>query len=525
MKIGMTTYALALLAVTGLGASASAQFPATETAQLEPELGQFAGASVALHGDVAFVSAPGDLTIGSSRFVHAYRRNAGQWVLEQSLASPDPHTRFGFALDFDGTTLVVGSPLLPSGTTHGRADTYTWSGAAWVGAELPPPPVFDPVTGFGNCVAVDGELVLVGAPLTDVPVGPGQNGTNVGAAYAYRSDGAGAWKLKQQVAPSPPIHDLAFGAALDISGHDAIVGAGSSQPAYAFHFANGTLWSQTQVLVPSQVTPTNGFGQAVSLAGDRAVIGAWQDMTFFPDQGAVFVFERTCDHQWVETQRINAPPGAAGYGHSVGIHGQAVIIGAEGEDAPGANMAGAAYAYRWDGVSFGLEQHLQVAVPEENDQLGGSLAMDGDRALIGAKGASPLAGGSAFVFDAAPVASPWTDLGHALAGASEPRLHGTGTLQAASPLTLAVECGPAGAMGALFIGLGEINAPFKGGVLVPLPLVSATLLLDGSGGLVLATSWPALPPGTTIALQAWVVDAGGPAGVSASNGLRATAMP
>ena len=51
-------------------------------------------------------------------------------------------------------------------------------------------------------------------------------------------------------------------------------------------------------------------------------------------------------------------------------------------------------------------------------------------------------------------------------------------------------------------------------MLVPEPLVAAALLLGAQGGLALPATWPALPPGTAVSLQAWLSDAGG----------RATAM-
>ena len=78
----------------------------------------------------------------------------------------------------------------------------------------------------------------------------------------------------------------------------------------------------------------------------------------------------------------------------------------------------------------------------------------------------------------------------------------------------------------LFAGLAEIHASFKGGVLVPAPQIQLSITLDGSGSLSLATTWPNdIPAGTTLALQAWFLDPSGPLGVTASNAVRATAMP
>ncbi|HZJ70885.1 MAG TPA: hypothetical protein VFF36_08135, partial [Planctomycetota bacterium] len=65
--------------------------------------------------------------------------------------------------------------------------------------------------------------------------------------------------------------------------------------------------------------------------------------------------------------------------------------------------------------------------------------------------------------------------------------------------------------------------PFKGGILVPSPAVIVSgLLTDGQGRLVLQGSWPSgVPSGSQLWIQGFVVDAGAPAGLSASNAVRA----
>ncbi|HZL98677.1 MAG TPA: FG-GAP repeat protein [Planctomycetota bacterium] len=520
MKTASGSAPLSLAAALILAAAAAAQFPPTESAVLAPALGEFAGQTVALHGDIAFVGAPGGQLVGTPRFVHAYRFDGARWVLEQTLAAPAfDEARFGFALDFDGTTLVVGSPALPAGGT-GRATVYTHDGASWIGTDLSYPPTSDPNLAFGHAVSVDGDSILVGAPLSQV-FGVGEN---AGAVYSYRRQASGVWQIKQQVLPSRSSPDQGFGLALDISGAEALIGSSNGDQVHAFRFALPTQWSEVQLLTPSLATPDSRFGQALSMSGGRAVIGAWQDHSL-PEGGAAFVFELGCG-QWLERQKLTALAPNSVYGRTVGVDGDAVIVGATSEDLPGVESAGAAYVYRWDGVSYGLEQHLTASAPVANQALGRSVVVSGDRALVGAPGASSLVDGSAFVFDAVPVAGPWTDLGFALAGAAAPELRGTGTLQPSTPLELGVDCGLPGAGGVLFAGVLEIHAPFKGGVLVPQPLLQVGLLLDGGGGRTLATTWPAnVPAGASIVLQAWMLDAGAPAGLSATNALRATAMP
>jgi len=119
----------------------------------------------------------------------------------------------------------------------------------------------------------------------------------------------------------------------------------------------------------------------------------------------------------------------------------------------------------------------------------------------------------------------WKDLGLGLAGVSGPPvLAGAGTLLAGDPLTIALSNARPFSTAALIVGFGQLDAPFKGGTLVPtVDLLIAGLPVDGAGSLLLPATWPAgLPSDFSLYFQAWVADAAGPHGFAASNGLSAT---
>jgi hypothetical protein len=121
--------------------------------------------------------------------------------------------------------------------------------------------------------------------------------------------------------------------------------------------------------------------------------------------------------------------------------------------------------------------------------------------------------------------SPWTLLGGGLAGAGGvPLLTGDGTLAAGDAVALQLSGAAPAAPASLVVGLSALNAPFKGGVLVPAPdALLSGLVTDALGGWLLAGTWPAgVPSGTSAWFQAWVTDAAGPTGLAASGGLLAT---
>jgi FG-GAP-like repeat len=121
---------------------------------------------------------------------------------------------------------------------------------------------------------------------------------------------------------------------------------------------------------------------------------------------------------------------------------------------------------------------------------------------------------------------PWDDLGHPLAGElGLPRQRGRGTLQPAEFFEFRLTDARPGGLTGHIIGLSAIDAPFKGGVMVPAPLlINFPLPIDAQGDLSLQGAWPG-PAGATgvqLYFQFWGPDPAGIKGFAASNAVRGT---
>jgi len=118
----------------------------------------------------------------------------------------------------------------------------------------------------------------------------------------------------------------------------------------------------------------------------------------------------------------------------------------------------------------------------------------------------------------------WVDLGFPLAGAAGvATLEGSGQLVPDSSLTLTLDNAAPSTATTLVIGLDEIDAPFKGGVLVPDLDSQVVVVTAPTGDWSLGSTWPAgIPSGTGLWMQVWWPDAGGPKGFAASNALEVT---
>jgi hypothetical protein len=96
-----------------------------------------------------------------------------------------------------------------------------------------------------------------------------------------------------------------------------------------------------------------------------------------------------------------------------------------------------------------------------------------------------------------------------------------GPLTPRSDVELSLTGAQPGAPAVLVLGLATIDAPFKGGTLVPQPQVLlAGMTIGADGGVALQSHWPSgVPSGVLLSAQWWIVDASGPKGFASSNGV------
>ena len=182
------------------------------------------------------------------------------------------------------------------------------------------------------------------------------------------------------------------------------------------------------VLAAQDGTAGSAFGSALAIEGDRIVVGAPDDDEQAPDAGAVYVFERRLHFGWVEVAKLTAthPVSGGHFGRSLSLSGDRVLIGAW--DPLGDPHLGRAYVFELSAART-WEAVAELEPGDGAQGLGGNfaidVALDGDRALIGAQEAY-VTGGAGYVFDRAASGawlqtaklSPPTVVGIGLTGSS-----------------------------------------------------------------------------------------------------------
>ena len=115
---------------------------------------------------------------------------------------------------------------------------------------------------------------------------------------------------------------------------------------------------------------------------------------------------------------------------------------------------------------------------------------------------------------------PLLDVGHQLKGDQWPIQIAAGSFVGGQPFAFALSGVPGGGGTYLIAGSVVLEAPFKGGTMVPLPaIISGPWPASLAGEVLLSGVWPSTPPGLELVVQFWIPDAAGPAGFAASSGV------
>jgi FG-GAP repeat len=306
--------------------------------------------------------------------------------------------RFGDSVAISGDTIVVGAAFDDdSGDASGSAYVFVRSGLTWTQeAKLT---ADDGAVGdrFGDSVAISGDTIVVGAEFDDGV------GDASGSAYVFVRSGTN-WSEQEKLTASDAAAGDRFGKSIAFSGDTIVVGAAfdddsgaSSGSAYVF-VRSGTNWSEQEKLTASDAAAGDGFGHSVAISGDTIVVGATFEGVA-SNLGSAYVFVRS-GTSWTQDAKLTAHDGVAGdeFGDSVATNGDTVVVGGPHNENAGSRI-GSVYVFVRSGpTNWPLQQELTGDAGD--DHFGKSVAISGDTVAVGANwdGDKFFRSGSAFVF-------------------------------------------------------------------------------------------------------------------------------
>jgi FG-GAP repeat len=150
----------------------------------------------------------------------------------------------------------------------------------------------------------------------------------------------------------------------------------------------------------AKITPAEGgirFGRSVALSGDRALVGDcfYSVGGLYSGAAYIFVYDGT---NWTEQAQLRPLDSAEGdeFGNAVAIEGDRAVVGAfhKGEQF---RPMGAVYIFEFHGISWNQTAKLVASDGKSNDGFGTSVSVSGDRVVIGTPGRN-RENGVAYIF-------------------------------------------------------------------------------------------------------------------------------
>ncbi len=312
---------------------------------------------------------------------------------------------FGTSLSVRENVALVGAP---DANGEGAAYVFLRSGAGWTQRQALSP--FDGQAGdrFGASVAIFGNTGFVNTAFIGAP-GDDDQGDSAGAVYVFERENIAWVQVAKLYAPVAQA-GAEFGTSVALWFDFAMAGApfedGAMPKSGAVHFFLRSLgsWIAFQTLLDSNGESGDEFGISLALEGGSAAIGARGDDELGADAGSVHLFEQGAISFFPVAQLFAADAGEfQQFGRSVALDGNTVLVGAPFASGAGGPTSGAAYVF--DPGSLGWYQTAKLTAADSLpfDDLGGTVAISGGRALVGAtQNLSALAGnGRAYLFQRA----------------------------------------------------------------------------------------------------------------------------
>ena len=435
----------------------------------------FFGGCVSLSGDTVVIGAPGVNfpSIIYTGAAYVFVRSGEDWTQQAELTASDgaDDDNFGYSVSLSGETALIGSCSddYASKTNAGSAYVFVRSGSAWTQqAKLV---ASDAATNdsFGTSVVLSGDTALIGAPYDS-----NAGGTMAGSAYVFVRSGV-AWSQRAKLTASDPGNNHNFGAAASLADDRAVIGAPSLMPpdgqapdsAYVFDLGcdpddddDGVPdISDNCPLVPNPgqedsdvdglgdvcdncpLAPNpgqedrdgDGLGDACDPDDDNdGVPDVSDNCPLVPnagqEDGDADGLGDACDNCPTvanpsqadsdgdglgdacdpcagaeQVAKLTAPDAwpVDHFGGSVALSGDTAVIGAYAHDHATGTDAGSAYVFVCSGGAWAQQAELTASDAAAFDFFGCSVSLSGDTAVIGAYGDDNAGGtnvGSAYVF-------------------------------------------------------------------------------------------------------------------------------
>jgi hypothetical protein len=401
--------------------------PITATLKQELSAGAFVqaearfGFAVAIDGNLAVVGAWREDAFGNPDVgrVYPFSRSSNTWSFDGFTFTHNLITgACGWSVDVSDDRIVYSCPGADTGGGRAYITQRNVAGAYSTPIEIDPGPL-GTLAGdrYGESVAINGNVVVIGAPFHD-----NSFGADAGEFWRFKVDSN--LNVSNVCSGFGTGANYQFGTSVDVSNHTSpetiVVGSPGADSARGrvdfFRFAATNCNSGFFPVMASDGVANDRFGHTVAIDGTTAVITAFgDDNERGTDAGAAYVFESDDIGIWTQQQKLMASDGRNGdlFGeHAVAIEGNTIVVGAYANGQGGDPLngipdddRGAVYVFTPNNGVWSQQTKISqgnFAGGEPGDHFGIDVDISNNTVIIGTRAASAgstLRAGTAFIYE------------------------------------------------------------------------------------------------------------------------------
>ena len=324
------------------------------------------------------------LLVGQAALSYAAPDVEGEIVLRPE----GGNTNWGHSVDISGTTFIAGYTSYTGNS--GGVFIMEQKGKRWELLDHFKTPDGGTRDWYGHAVALEGDIAVVsayehgGKKRTAGEV----LGEGPGLVYVYKREAKGFAEMAKLKGEGIQNNDR-FGYSVDLSGNTLIAGTpfhDEEKGTVYVYQRDGDKWKQQAKLQADDAGVKNRFGWDCAIHENTIVVGAPLAAAPARLSGAAYVFKRQGD-AWAQVAKITPDDGDGGdgFGAAVDVSKSRIIVGAN-KDENEAKKRGSGSAYIFSGVGnvYAQDAKLTADEPQEAAVFGFSVALDVNRALVGA---------------------------------------------------------------------------------------------------------------------------------------------
>ena len=292
-------------------------------------------------------------------------------LLTLEAPNPEKSAWYGYQVKISGNIIAISEPYANTDEhlEAGKVYVYDTEGTLLSTLQSPTPGNND---NFGDRFDLLKETIIVGegSDIEDLQW--------AGRVHVFTVDGAPQYTLQSE---EPRYAGYFGGHSIAIYGEIMVISETNAEtdPGMAgkVHLYDSKGVYQKSLLSPSPKV-AGRFGRTIEISETLILIGEYGSGEFPLGPSSVYVFNHDGDH--LMTLEAPEPENYALFGASISISGNLIVIGESYATVDEVWRAGRAYIYNTDGEYL---QTLESPNPKMSGQFGDSVAIDGDRVVVG----------------------------------------------------------------------------------------------------------------------------------------------